>query len=102
MRGEEYAQANAHEWLVTAAVPYYRQHYRDAAAVFDSWVARHLGATIPLERFAEDADRSLWGAVRAALDLAGSWSADRENDHRAEFAEQLHYVDDFARARARS
>ena len=63
-------------------------------------VDRHLGARIPLERFAEDSDRSIWGAVRAALDLAGSWSADVENDHRAEFAEQLHYVDDFANARA--
>ncbi len=36
-RGEEYARASAHDWLVTTAVPYYRQHHRDAAAVFDSW-----------------------------------------------------------------
>jgi hypothetical protein len=98
-RGEEYARARAHDWLVTVAVAYYRQHHRDAAAVFDSWVERHLGARIPLERFAEDLDRSLWGAVRAALDLAGSWSAELENDHRAEFAEQFHYVDDFVNAR---
>jgi hypothetical protein len=100
VRGEEYAQATAHQWLVTAAVPYYRQHHGAAAAVFDSWVDRHLGARIPLERFAADADRSIWGAVRAALDLAGSWSAELENDHRAEFAEQLHYVGDFVGARA--
>jgi hypothetical protein len=100
VRGEEYARACAHEWLVTVAVPYYRQHHRDAAAAFSSWVETHLGAPIPLERFAEDSDRSLWGTVRAALDLAGSWSAELQNDHRAEFAEQLHYVDDFATARA--
>jgi hypothetical protein len=99
-RGEEYAQARAHDWLITTAVAYYRRHHRDAAAVFDSWVERHLGARIPLERFAEDSDRSIWGAVQAALDLAGSWSAELENDHRAEFAEQLHYVDDFVNARA--
>ncbi|HEY6790604.1 MAG TPA: hypothetical protein VI365_25185 [Trebonia sp.] len=100
VRGEEYARARAHEWLAAVAVAYYRQHHRDAAAVFDSWVERHLGARIPLERFAEDSDRSLWGAVRAALDLAGAWSAELENDHRAGFAEQLHYVDDFVNARA--
>jgi hypothetical protein len=99
-RGEEYAQARAHDWLVTAAVAYYRQHHQDAAAVFDLWVERYLGARIPLERFAEDSDRSIWGAVQAALDLAGSWSAELGNDHRAEFAEQLHYVDDFVNARA--
>ena len=99
-RGEEYARARAHDWLVTAAVACYRQRHRDAAAVFDSWVERHLGAKIPLERFAEDSDRSIWGAVQAALDLAGSWSAELENDHRAEFAGQLHYVDDFVNARA--
>jgi hypothetical protein len=99
-RGEEHAQARAHDWLVTVGVAYYRQHHREAAAVFDSWVERHLGARIPLERFAEDSDRSIWGAVQAALDLAGSWSAELENDHRAEFAEQLHYVDDFVSARA--
>jgi len=99
-RGEEYAQARAHDWLVTAAVAYYRQHHQDAAAAFDLWVERYLGARIPLERFAEDSDRSIWGAVQAALDLAGSWSAELGNDHRAEFAEQLHYVDDFVNARA--
>ena len=99
-RGEEYARARAHDWLVTAAVACYRQRHRDAAAVFDSWVERHLGAKIPLERFAEDSDRSIWGAVQAALDLVGSWSAELENDHRAEFAGQLHYVDDFVNARA--
>jgi hypothetical protein len=73
-RGEEYARARAHEWLVAAAVPYFRQHHRDTAAAFGSWVETHLGATIPLERFAEDADRSIWGAVRSALELAGSCS----------------------------
>jgi hypothetical protein len=99
-RGERYARGRAREWLVTAAVGYYRRHHRETADAFDSWVERHLGARIPLERFAEDCDRSLWGAVRAALDLAGSWSAESENDRRAEFAEQLHYVDDFAGARA--
>ena len=98
--GEEYAQERAHDWLVTAAVAYYRQRHQDAAAGFDLWVERHLGTRIPLERFAEDTDRSIWGAVQAGLDLAGSWSAELENDHRAEFAEQLHYVDDFANARA--
>lgn len=30
-RGEEYAQASTHEWLVGVAVLYYRQHHRDAA-----------------------------------------------------------------------
>jgi hypothetical protein len=58
-RGEEYAEASAHDWVVTTAVPYYRQHHGAAAAVFDSWVDRHLGARIPLERFAEDSDRSI-------------------------------------------
>jgi tetratricopeptide (TPR) repeat protein len=99
-RGEEYAQAQAHDWLLTEAVPYYRRQHREAATAFDSWVEENLGAPIPLERFAEDTDRSIWGAVRAALDLAGVWSAEHQNDHRAEFAEQLHYVDDFINAKA--
>lgn len=100
VRGEEYARARAHEWLVAVAVAYYRQHHRDAAAAFDSWVEEHLGTGIPLERFAEDSDRSVWGTVRAALVLAGAWSAELQDDHRAEFAEQLHYVGDFGTARA--
>lgn len=99
-RGEEHAEAQAHDWLVSVAVPYYRQHHPDAAAAFSSWVETHLGAPGPLERFAQDTDTWIWGTSRAALRLAGGWSADRPNDHRAEFAVQLHYVEDFITARA--
>jgi len=35
-RGEEYAQARAHEWLVATAVPYYRRYHRDTADVYQA------------------------------------------------------------------
>ncbi len=100
IRAEEYAEGRAARWLVSVAVPYFRlNHPRDAAA-FEAWVAEHLGVALLLERFAEDADRrSVWGAERGAVDLAGSWDDARALDLRVDFAEQLHFVDDFLTAR---
>jgi hypothetical protein len=100
IRAEEYAEGRADGWLVSVAVPYFRLNHPGDATAFEEWVAEHLGVALPLERFAEDADRrSLWGAERGAVDLAGSWEDARALDHRVDFAEQLHFVDDFLTAR---
>jgi hypothetical protein len=99
VRAERYAEGRAQEWLMGVAVPYFRAKHPADSSAFEAWVSRHLGVALPLERFAQDADHSLWGAWQGGLELAGSWDDARALDHRVDFAEQLHFVDDFATAR---
>jgi tetratricopeptide (TPR) repeat protein len=98
-RAEDFAENSARRWLIELAVPYFRQHYRQAASAFEAWLETHVGLRISLERVAEDADRSIWGLVEGLFEVCAKWTEADELNLRVEIAEQFHFVDDFVPAR---
>ncbi|MDQ6878928.1 MAG: hypothetical protein M3082_14805 [Candidatus Dormibacteraeota bacterium] len=98
-RYEQYAEDSSRKWLVEAAVPYFRQEHAPSARLFEIWIEAHMGLHLTLDRVAEDADRSMWGAVEGLFEVSAKWSDADELSLRVDLAEQFHYVDDFATAR---
>ena len=98
-RTEAYAAKMANVWLVSHAVPYFRAKHRARAKVFEVWLAEELGVPISLDDVARDVDRELWGLAIGLAKLASTWGDTSALDARVAVAEQLHFTDEFAKAR---
>jgi tetratricopeptide (TPR) repeat protein len=98
-RTEAYAAKMANAWLVSHAVPYFRAKHRAAALAFEAWLAEELGVPISLDDVARDVDRELWGLAIGLTQLASTWGDTSALDARVAVAEQLHFTDEFAKAR---
>jgi hypothetical protein len=109
--GEGYAKRMAEVWARDVVVPYLERAYPDEVDHLGVWTAEHGGLCLPLpELVAEpsepcDDGSYCWGhmfGVRAAFEtLLDDVAAGLESiATRIEVARQLHYAEDYARARA--